>query len=401
MTSAKAPVRQRLTIARRLIADRLPDRVGLALRPRDQRFALAEVRPPVVAPRGDAKLYIAPVNFAGQGYRWARAAERLPGVGAVAMQYRGDGDLGFPADYDVPRLVFARSGTWARAQRRAVASGFTHVLIEAERAIFGSAFDGFVEREAAWLRSRGLQVGFVSHGTDLRLPSRHALHEWSPFRPTEQDWVLPLETQAVRNSALLERVDASVFVSTPDLLRDWPDATWLPVVVDAGHWAAPEPPLQRERPVALHAPTNPRFKGTAAIEPLLGALTEEGVIEYQRVSGVPAAQMPDLYARADMVLEQFAIGTYSVTAVEAMAAGRLVVAHVHSQVRDHVRDVSGLDVPVVEATPGNLSDVLRDICANRDRYRAIAARGPEFVAEVHDGRLAARALGPFLGVSSC
>jgi hypothetical protein len=89
---------------------------------------------------------------------------------------------------------------------------------------------------------------------------------------------------------------------------------------------------------------------------------------------------------------------YSVTAVEAMAAGRLVVGHVHDQVRDHVRGVTGLDVPVVEATPATLDEVLRDVTARRDHYRQIAGRGPAFVAAVHDGALSARVLAPFLGV---
>src|SRR5690606_8779632 len=112
---------------------------------------------PVAAPKGDTRLYIAPANFAGQGYLWARAAERLPGVGATNMQAVDAQGFGFRADYDVPRDVFELSGDWARRQRAAIAEGFTHVLNEASRPMFGLALQGFVEREIAGLRSQGLR----------------------------------------------------------------------------------------------------------------------------------------------------------------------------------------------------------------------------------------------------
>jgi len=317
------------------------------------------------------------------------------------MQFRALNDLGFDADYAVPEHVFWNSHDWAARQKRAVRAGFTHVLVEAERALFGSAFSGYLHREVEWLRAGGLSVAAVSHGTDLRLPSRHALlDEWSPFRDAPNEWLAGLESRARHNHGILDRLGLPVFVSTPELLLDRTDATWLPLVVDPDRWAADTPILEREVPRVLHAPTNPRVKGTRHIEPVLEGLEAEGLIEYVRVTGVPSQQMPQLYRDADIVLEQFALGMYSVTSVEAMAAGRLVFAHLHDQVRDHVQERTGWDVPVQSVTPDQLDARLRDVLRRRDEYRAIAASGPIFVREVHDGRLAARALAPFLGVSA-
>lgn len=396
-----APLRglaRKAGIAYRLVLGALPDRVSVRLRPRSQRFALADVPAPVRAPAGDTRLYSAPANFAAQGYQWARAAERLPGVGAVNMQYRGPGDFGFPADYSVPQAVFSASGDWARRQRDAVAAGFTHVLIEAERPIFGIAFQGFVEREAEWLMRRGLQVGLASLGTDLRLPSRHAqVDRWSPFRDGDQDWIRALEAKARRNRAVFERLGVPSFVATPELLLDWPAASWLPIVIDPTDWRSTRPALTGDRPVVLHAPTNPAVKGTALIEPTVERLAADGILDYQRIIKVPAAEMPARYAAADVVLDQFALGIYATTSIEAMAAGRLVVAHLHDQVRDHIRQVTGTEAPVVEATPDTIGEVLRDIAERPDHYRRIAERGPGYVDAVHNGALSARVLAPFLG----
>jgi hypothetical protein len=317
------------------------------------------------------------------------------------MQYRAVGDFGFPADYSVSESVFSSSGDWARRQRDAVANGFTHVLFEAERPIFGLAFQGFVEREARWLLDRGLEVGLASLGTDLRLPSRHAqLDEWSPFRDGDQDWIRALEAKARQNRGLFERLGVPSFVATPELLGDWPLAVWLPIVIDPTDWRNSRPALSGEVPIVLHAPTKPAVKGTALIEPVVERLAEQGVIDYQRISRVPAAEMPRRYAQADVVLDQFTLGIYATTSIEAMAAGRLVVAHLHDQVREHIRDVTGLEAPIVEATPDTIGDTLRDVAERPEHYRAIAQRGPAYVDAVHNGALSARVLAPFLGKES-
>ena len=398
--SVLVQLRSRARMAWRLVRARLPETVTARTGPPSARYDPADIPPPVAAPPTPVRVLIGPRNFAAQGYAWARAVERLPGVGAVSMQAGDNGGLAFPVDYQVSDPVYTNSRRWGIRERDAVADGFTHVFFEAASSLFGAASDKVVSRETDWLRARGVAVGMLCHGTDIRLPSRHAeLDEWSPFRDAPQDWVAKLESRARFNQSVLDRVDAPVFVSTPEMLLDRPGSTWLPIVVEPARWETDTRPLVRDRLVVLHAPTNPRVKGTPLIEPVVQRLDEEGVITYSRVIRVPSSRMPALYADADIVLEQFALGMYSVTSVEAMAAGRLVIAHVHDQVRDHVRAVTGLDLPVVEATPDTLADVLRDIAARRDEYQRVAAAGPEFVRAVHDGSLSARVLAPFLGIS--
>ncbi len=395
MRSLRAKVR----IAGRLLRARLPETIGVRLLPEKSRYDPRDIPPPISAPEGATRLLIGPANFAGQGNAWARAAATLPGVSAMNMQYRGAGDYGFEADYSVTETVWSHSRRWGESQAAAVERGFTHVLIEAERSLFGRAEDKVITREVARLRRAGIGVGMVCHGTDIRLPSRHMqLDEFSPFLDADPDWVAALEARAAANQRILDRVGAPVFVSTPEMLLDRPGSQWLPVVVDPRRWQSAEPALRRSRPVVLHAPTNPLVKGTEKIAPVVAALHDEGLIDYRHVLKVPADEMPGLYATADVVLEQFALGMYSVTAVEAMAAGRLVIGHIHDQVRDHVREATGLELPVVSATPDSLESVLRDVVTRPEHYREIAARGPAFAAAVHDGAYSARVLAPFLGV---
>ena len=237
----------------------------------------------------------------------------------------------------------------------------------------------------------------VAYGSELRLPSRHrASSPHSPFH--DRSWTAQdqMEIVATRTAELLARANAPVFVATPDMLLDWPAATWLPIIVDTEKWVVGPPPLERERPIVVHAPTNAVLKGSDRIEPTMQRMHDAGLIEYRRVQGIAAADMPAFYGSADIVLDQFLLGNYATAAIESLSTGRLVIAHVDEQVRAHVLASSGREVPVVEATTDTLESVITGILADRPRFRRIAAIGPDFVRGLHDGSATAGILGTFL-----
>jgi len=75
-----------------------------------------------------------------------------------------------------------------------------------------------------------------------------------------------------------------------------------------------------------------------------------------------------------------------------MAAGRVIVGHVAK----HVRDLLPTELPIVEATPDTLGDVIEQLVADRSTARTAAAAGPQYVRELHDGRKSAEVLSSFL-----
>jgi hypothetical protein len=352
-------------------------------------------RPPV--PETPMRLYLAPANFAGQGWLWARAAEReLPGVGAVTMVGVPSG-FRFSSDYHVPEQVYLRSPDWQREQFEYVREGFTHVLIEAQRPMFGTLFSSNAFTEARVLTGYGLRVATIAHGRDVRLPSLH--RENYPFSPyVREEWaeVDALEVQVRRNLAGLASLDLPAFVSTPDLLDDLPDATWCPVVIDPALWETPEPPLERSRPVAVHAPTSSKFKGSEQVDEAMTDLHERGLVEYRRIQGVSPEEMRQIIGSADLVLDQFRLGSYGVTACEAMAAGRVVLGHVSDHNRRRVHEAAGEELPIVETTVENISSVVLDLLDDRSHSQKIAAQGPGFVRRLHDGSYSATVLSSFL-----
>ncbi|WP_066465159.1 glycosyltransferase [Sanguibacter suarezii] len=394
---------RRVTTAVEARARLLPPRLGDAYDQAMYRFTSHDRVPPPALPLASNRLYVAPTNYAGQGSALARTAERHRGTGAVSMKaVAGAGRrpaFSYPVDYAVPKNVYLGSRIWQRDQRAYVGS-FTHVIAESGQPLFSPDGPGASRTELLRLLDDGMQVALLFHGTDIRLPSRHVtLTPWSPFADGAlgDTAVFEAQSQAHRNDAdVLHARGVSVFVTTPDLLADVPYATWWPVVVEPARWRTDTLPLQRAVPVVVHAPSSAAVKGSDLIEPALEALAAEGIIEYQRVQGVPWEEMPALYARADIVLDQFRIGNYGVAACEAMAAGRLVLSHVTDAVREAAAGTYGLDLPVLETTATSVADRIHEILADRPRFQELAAAGPAYVDRVHDGRASAEVLAPFL-----
>lgn len=349
---------------------------------------------PTIVPETPVRLYIAPTNYSGQGYAWARAVEgENPAIGVRNMAIELPGDYGFPADTRVPITTMNASTTWARAEWDAVRQ-FTHVLVEAERSMFGRQFGRDIRAEIEALDAEGISVAYLCHGTDIRNPDRHAeLTPWSLYPEDPRTDIL--RADAAENLELLTSLRRPTFVSTPDLLLDVPWAHWCPVVIDVNRFAGARltPAATGETLRITHVPSAPLQKGTHLITPVLDALTSRRQdVVYEPLIAVPSSEIPRVFAEADIVLDQFRAGSYGVAACEALAAGRIVVGHVLPVVRERVQLDFGIDVPIVEATPDTLDEVLSALADDRQRAQAIAAAGPAFVEIVHSGRASARVL---------
>jgi hypothetical protein len=61
-------------------------------------------------------------------------------------------------------------------------------------------------------------------------------------------------------------------------------------------------------------------------------------------------------------------------------------------VREHVLQETGLELPIIEATPDTLKQVLTTLVSNPPRMHGIAEAGRSFVHAVHDGRLSSMSL---------
>lgn len=339
------------------------------------------------------RIVIGPVNYSNQGTLWAKALrDTRSDISTATFALEVPGGFDFPSDLVIPPAFYHKSRKWQKLQSEALSS-FTHVLVEAEEALLGRYFGRSLDLEHDFFINSGLKLAYIAHGTDVRVPHVHASRtKWSPYRDSTIYWDR-LRKVAEKNLAFLNSIAEPIFVSTPDLLLDLPRALWCPVVVDQNIWSpSVHPPIEDGPLKVVHIPSVQIMKGTQLIEDSLFELDRAGIIEYTPISGVSSRDMPGIIEKADVVLDQFRLGSYGVAACEAMSMKKPVLGHILPEVRQLVEDLTGLALPIVEATPESIATLLIELAQDRKRLNQIGEQGAHFVSQIHSGSWSAKQL---------
>lgn len=349
-----------------------------------------------------ARLGIGPLNVASQGTGWCAAARSIPDVEAFSFSESGwltrrlkRSMFNDATDRVLPHRRLVPS--WYRFIRaRRILSGLTHLLNESMSTICGASTGRSFADDFESAVLDGVRCGVVFHGSEVRDPKIHMeMCEYSYYYDVPSEWrdVIGKKVAAVASSR--SRVDLPFFVSTPELVEFVSGSRWLPLTIDCEPYRQAPTAFTQRTPVVLHLPSRsvPPIKGTQYIEPLLEELDHQGEIRWLRSSPVGHNRMKDLYFAADIVIDQIQSGSYGVTAVEAMASGRLVI----SSLFQSLRKGQLADAPLLDANPRSLRTVLREAVADRVRSREMAERGRAFAAQVHGGPGAVPVLREFLG----
>ncbi|MEV6413399.1 glycosyltransferase [Kribbella sp. NPDC051718] len=310
---------------------------------------------------GRSRVLIGPTNTDGQAWAWARAVERhLPGIEGESLQVGGVADE-FGVDRVAGSAEYKKSVGWRIEHAdQMLENGVSHVLFESGHALLGQTALQWFTKDLEFLESSGIAHGVVFHSADVR----------------DRRWEVTRER--------LAEYEGPRFVTAPDLVDSVEYSVWLPVVIDAVDPASSTPVLERETPVVLHL---------GMVDPVLTDLHDLGLIEYQTIEDRTRAELLALARTADIVVEDLRFGSYGVLAAEAMAAGRVVVGRISQRVRDRLP----MEVPIVQADPGELRTVVERLIGDREAAQKTAAAGPIYIGEVHDGRRSAEALATFLG----
>lgn len=204
-------------------------------------------------------------------------------------------------------------------------------------------------------RALGKQIWISFHGSDIR---GHQIKAANP----------------------LLRLADRIFVSTPDLLSEIPDAEWLPNPAPS---LAPVPLPVNDSPVVVHCPTNPALKGTAAIEQAITHLKRRGSdLTYHRVTGRSHAATIEAMQGANIVIDQAgSTGMYGMVGVEAMAMGRPVLAHLSAGVQANLPP--GCPAIPCGTTPESIAAAITSLLDAPGQGDLLGLRGIQYVARAH------------------
>jgi glycosyltransferase involved in cell wall biosynthesis len=190
-----------------------------------------------------------------------------------------------------------------------------------------------------------------------------------------------------------KRADAQI-VGSYAALRWVPEAQVIPPGLDLTPFT-PSPPSGSARPLVVHAPSNREKKGTRFV---IEACEQLG-LELDIVEGVPHLEARERYARADIVVDQLNAGWHGVFALEAMALGKPVVAHLDQETVERSAEGYGIRVPIVPATKATLAAALGPLVEGPALRRELGAAGRAYVEQVHDiDRVADRLLALYAAI---
>jgi len=239
-----------------------------------------------------------------------------------------------------------------------------HVLLHAD--VWVSFFDGVFFRnddEAAnsWafrlVKAAGIRMVVHPHGMDIIYRSRlRTRFDWVGLLQQDYpDWDMTCDENA-------SRARIALFCRFADFVLPggWYMAPLLPRGDLMFHTAAfdcdeiaPDPagPSLRARPLVVHSPNHRHVKGTAHLLRAVDRLRAIGIdCDLRLVERMPRHEALGLYRQADIIADQFCIGTIGAFGFEGLALGKPVMAYVDQA---HLGDPV-FSHPIVNTHPDNL-----------------------------------------------
>jgi glycosyltransferase involved in cell wall biosynthesis len=136
------------------------------------------------------------------------------------------------------------------------------------------------------------------------------------------------------------------------------------------------------------------IKSSHVYLPLVDQLRMDGYqLELIEPVDIPNKEVRYLQAQADIFLDMLTFGWFGANAREAMMLGKPVICFLRPEwlqsARQEIPDYID-ELPIVSATPQTISDVLRDLIANKEKRLEIGRRSREFAVKWHSAEVGAR-----------
>jgi hypothetical protein len=183
-----------------------------------------------------------------------------------------------------------------------------------------------------------------------------------------------------------------VFYLNPELGHFVPGAQFLPYANVDVRASDVIPPRTEGPPRIVHAPSDGRMKGTAAILAALDELKRDFEFELILVQGKSHTEAMEIYRSADIAIDQILCGWYGGFAVEMMAMGKPVLCHMREADLGFVPDAMRAELPIVDIHPDRLVQDIGRALAARGEWAEWSRRSRAFVEHWHDPARIAAAL---------
>jgi hypothetical protein len=331
----------------------------------------------------------------------ARPISSLPALSALARRSGHFSEVAVIERYattqdgDFDHLVFSRTSLPGMRRIANTVLAFRFFARALHRYdIFHYFFDGgILQRTGLWwlemplLRFCGKRLVLLPYGSDSFVYDhlsdvtwRHALMINYPALGS----FAALIERRIRQATRYADVVVGCLVHVANLPRwDILPLTYYPVDTDSLQpiWPRTEGPVR-----VGHAPNHRGAKGTEFVIFAVEKLREAGYdIELVLIEGRPHAEAMAMLAACDIVVEQLIFG-YALTAMEAMALGKVVITGIDPEASHYrlFRRYSFLDeLPAVAASPETIHECLERLLTERSRWPSIGRQSRAFAERRH------------------
>ena len=292
-------------------------------------------------------------------------------------------------DFDRHRLDFGPRGIWFEPWRDYVV--FAWALRRAD--VFMLFFNGGFLRHTAmqWLEApllhlAGKRIVVSPYGSDIAVPGYMGVWEeaiMADYPDTSRR--APLVRRRVDH--LSRHADAIVRNINPGYLPRW-DVLWPnQFAIDVGAWA---PAGEKRRAdgregevVVVHAPNHRALKGTEHVIAAVQTLRKEGLqVRLDLLERRPNDEVRAALQSADILAEQF-LAAYAMLAVEGLACGTPVMAHLSFLPPELRAHPAVRECPIVDTSVVTLTDNLRRLVTDPDLRVRLSRESREFAVRRH------------------
>ncbi|GIQ68520.1 glycosyltransferase family 4 protein [Xylanibacillus composti] len=240
-------------------------------------------------------------------------------------------------------------------------------------------------RDIRWLRESGKTVIMHHRGNDVRFSrqSKQGNKLANPYVWTGSS--LPDETIDRNLRFFADYVDLAL-VQDYELYRYVEDyykrVVVLPRLIEIDRVPLQLPSANKRIPLVVHAPTDRQFKGSDIIIRTVRELQRKHQFAFVLIERMSHREATRYLHQADIVIDQILCGAYGNVSVEAMAAGKPVIAYIHPELADTYPP----GMPVVSANPDTLRAVLAHLLSEPELRRKLGRQGRDYAKAHHDAR---------------
>lgn len=132
--------------------------------------------------------------------------------------------------------------------------------------------------------------------------------------------------------------------------------------------------------VFMHIPTEPWVKGTNIIDQVMSEICAKKDVEYVRMHNLEQSEFYRQLSKCDVYIDELKCGSHGMTAVEAMAMGKVVISYI----RDDLIRKYPPDLPIFSCDPETFEDRIWMLVNDVDLIRQLQAASRAYAKKYHD-----------------